>query len=382
MDEIGLPFPKEDEIEPKIPAMQVPRRSMKLQIKGFKPPVDHDVPNGKYGEHPIDRFIRQKLDKENLPLNPLATDYEILRRASYDLVGLPPSVELVEEYLNDNSPNKFDKLVESLLASPHYGEKWGRHWLDLVRYAETNGYERDGDKPQAWRYRDYVIKSFNENKPYDQFVTEQLAGDEILNASADAITATGFHRLGIWDDEPADRVLARYDYLDDIVRTTTEVFLGMTVGCARCHDHKIDPIPTKDYYSMLAFFANITPHGKGDSNLVEVKDSIGNITYQKEIGNWTGRKNELQRNIVDFENTFLANYEKDKSITKTNKVRAKPVIILQDARDKGSQWRYLERKPSPDWIEVGYNDQDWESGYGGFGTKGTPGSHVRTVWKR
>ena len=96
--------------------------------------------------------------------------------------------------MNDNSPNKFDKLVESLLASPHYGEKWGRHWLDLVRYAETNGYERDGDKPQAWRYRDYVIKSFNENKPYDQFVTEQLAGDEILNASADAITATGFHR--------------------------------------------------------------------------------------------------------------------------------------------------------------------------------------------
>ena len=138
---------------------------------------------------------------------------------------------------------------------------------DLVRYAETNGYERDGDKPQAWRYRDYVIKSFNENKPYDLFVTEQLAGDEIPNAGADAITATGFHRLGIWDDEPADRVLARYDYLDDIVRTTTEVFLGMTVGCARCHDHKIDPIPTKDYYSMLAFFANITPHGKGDSNL-------------------------------------------------------------------------------------------------------------------
>ena len=107
-----------------------------------------------------------------------------------------------------------------------------------------------------------MIKSFNENKPYDQFVTEQLAGDEIPDADADAITATGFHRLGIWDDEPADRVLARYDYLDDIVRTTTEVFLGMTVGCARCHDHKIDPIPTKDYYSMLAFFANITPHSK------------------------------------------------------------------------------------------------------------------------
>jgi hypothetical protein len=382
--EMGLPFAKEDEIEPKNSHSHVSTTEVNEITKShwaFKPPFDHDVPSGKDGEHPIDRFILQKLDKENLPLNPVATDHEILRRASYDLVGLPPSAELVEEYLNDNSPDKFDILTDSLLASSHYGEKWGRHWLDLVRYAETNGYERDGDKPQAWRYRDYVINSFNENKPYDQFVTEQLAGDEIPDAGADAITATGFHRLGIWDDEPADRVLARYDYLDDIIRTTTEVFLGMTVGCARCHDHKIDPIPTKDYYSMLAFFANITPHGKGDSNLIEVKDSIGNITYQKEIENWTGRKNELQRNIIDFENTFLTNYEKDKSITKTNKVRAKPVIILKDARDKGTQWSYLERKPSQDWIEVGYSDQDWKSGFGGFGTKGTPGSHVRTVWK-
>ena len=380
---VGLPFPKEDEIEPKIDHSHARTTEVNEFTKShwaFKQPVNHAVPNGKNGEHPIDRFIRQKLDKENLPLNPLASDHEILRRASYDLTGLPPSIELVEDYLSDNASDKFDKLVDSLLASPHYGEKWGRHWLDLVRYAETNGYERDGDKPQAWRYRDYVIKSFNENKPYDQFVTEQLAGDEIPNAGADAITATGFHRLGIWDDEPADRVLARYDYLDDIVRTTTEVFLGMTVGCARCHDHKIDPIPTKDYYSMLAFFANITPHGKGESNLIEVKDSIGNITYQKEIEKWTRRKNDLQRNIVDFENKFLSNYEKDKSITKSNKVRSKPVIILQDARNKGSQWSYLERKPSQDWIEVGYNDQDWKSGFGGFGTRGTPGSHVRTVW--
>lgn len=382
--EAGLPFPKEDEIQPKIDHSHARTTEVNEFTKShwaFKQPVNHVVPNVKDGEHPIDRFIRQKLHSENLPLNPLASDHEILRRASYNLIGLPPSIELVQDYLSDNAPDKFDKLVDTLLASPHYGEKWGRHWLDLVRYAETNGYERDGDKPQAWRYRDYVIKSFNENKPYDQFVTEQLAGDEIPNAGADAITATGFHRLGIWDDEPADRVLARYDYLDDIVRTTTEVFLGMTVGCARCHDHKIDPIPTKDYYSMLAFFANITPHGRGDSNLIEVKDSIGNVTYQKEIEKWTGRKNDLQRNIVDFENKFLSNYEKDKSITKSNKVRSKPVIILQDAKNKGSQWSYLERKPSQDWIEVGYNDQDWQSGFGGFGTKGTPGSNVRTVWK-
>ena len=284
---------------------------------------------------------------------------------------------MVEEYLNDKSPDKYNKLIDSLLASQHYGEKWGRHWLDLVRYAETNGYERDGDKPQAWRYRDYVIKSFNQNKPYDQFILEQLAGDEIPDAGADAITATGFHRLGIWDDEPADRVLARYDYLDDIVRTTTEVFLGMTVGCARCHDHKIDPIPTKDYYSMLAFFANITPHGKREENLVEVKDSIGNITYQNEIEVWNRQRNHLQSHIVDFEEKFLAKYDNDPSIPKSEKVRSKPVILLPDARSKKRQWNYLERKPTPDWIEVGFDDKNWNIGLGGFGSNG---SLVGTKW--
>jgi len=382
--EMGLPFPKEDEIEPKNAHSHASTTEVNEVTKSFwafKPPVDHDIPGGKDSEHPIDRFIRQKLDKENLPVNPLASDHEILRRASYDLVGLPPSIDLVEEYLNDNTPDKFDKLVSALLASPHYGEKWGRHWLDLVRYAETNGYERDGNKPQVWRYRGYVINSFNQNKPYDQFILEQLAGDEMENPSAAAITATGFHRLGIWDDEPADRVLARYDYLDDIVRTTTEVFLGMTVGCARCHDHKIDPIPTKDYYSMLAFFANITPHGKREENLVEVKDSIGNITYQNEIEVWNRQRNHLQKQIVDFEEKFLAKYNNDKSILKTEKTRAKPVILLHDATGKGNQWSYLERKPSPDWIEVGFDDKEWKSGIGGFGTEGTPGSQVRTVWK-
>ncbi len=160
--------------------------------------------------------------------------------------------------------------MDRLLASPHYGEQWGRHWLDLVRFAETNSYERDGDKPNAWRYRDYVIRSFNDDKPYDQFVREQLAGDEIPpgadapGSPSDAIIATGYYRLGIWDDEPSDRDQARYDNLDDIVATTGQVFLGLTVDCARCHDHKIDPIAQKDYYGLLAFFQNITHYTNGD----------------------------------------------------------------------------------------------------------------------
>ncbi len=378
--ELGLPFPKEDEIEPKNSHSHASTTKVNEITKShwaFKKPTPPKIPDLPDHASPIDRFIHARLAEENLPANGPAEDHTLIRRVYYDLIGLPPPPEEVDAYVSDKQSDKFSKLVERLLSSPHYGEKWGRHWLDLVRYAETNGYERDGNKPQAWRYRDYVINSFNQNKPYDQFILEQLAGDEIENPSAAAITATGFHRLGIWDDEPADRVLARYDYLDDIVRTTTEVFLGMTVGCARCHDHKIDPIPTKDYYSMLSFFANITPHGKREENLVEVKDSIGNITYQNEIEVWNRQRNHLQRHIVDFEEKFLAKYDNDSSIPKSEKVRSKPVILLPDARTKKNQWNYLERKPKPDWIEVGFDDKDWKIGFGGFGSNG---SLVGTKW--
>jgi hypothetical protein len=169
----------------------------------------------------------------------------------------------VESFVADTSPRAWEQLIDRLLESPRYGEKWGRHWLDLVRFAESNSYERDGDKPNAWRYRDYVIRAFNQDKPYDRFLREQLAGDEFANPDADAIIATGFYRLGIWDDEPADRELARYDGLDDIVTTTGQVFLGLTVDCARCHNHKFDPIPQKDYYRLLSFFQNVQPYKNG-----------------------------------------------------------------------------------------------------------------------
>ncbi len=150
-----------------------------------------------------------------------------------------------------------------MLNSPRYGEKWGRHWLDLVRFAESNSYERDGDKPNAWRFRDYVVRAFNEDKPYDRFIREQLAGDELSAGDNEALTATGYYRLGIWDDEPADPELARYDGLDDIVATTGQVFLGLTVDCARCHNHKMDPISQRDYYGLVAFFRNINHFRNG-----------------------------------------------------------------------------------------------------------------------
>ena len=215
------------------------------------------VKNAAWVRNPIDAFLLARIESRGLSPAPAADRVALIRRACYDLTGLPPTPAEVDAFVNDKHPDDYEKLIDRLLASPHYGEKWGRHWLDLVRYAETNGYERDGPKPFAWRFRDYVIRSFNADKPYDRFIEEQLAGDEIDRDDPDAVTATGYYRLGLWDDEPADGEQARADELDDLVATTAQVFLGMTMNCARCHDHKIDPIPQKDYYRMVAFFRDI-----------------------------------------------------------------------------------------------------------------------------
>ena len=213
--------------------------------------------------NPIDAFVLAGLEAKGLRPNPPASRPELIRRAFYDLTGLPPTPQEVEKFLSDASPDAYEAMIDRLLASPRYGEKWGRHWLDLVRFAETNSYERDNPKPSAWRFRDYVIRSLNQDKPYDRFIREQLAGDELPDRDIESITATGFYRLGIWDDEPTDREQARFDSLDDIVATTGQVFLGMTIDCARCHDHKLDPIPQKDYYRLVSFFGNINHFRNG-----------------------------------------------------------------------------------------------------------------------
>lgn len=204
----------------------------------------------------IDAFILTRLEQQGLEPNGPANRYQLVRRAYYDLIGLPPTPREVEAFVNDARPDAWERLIEDLLARPQYGEKWGRHWLDLVRYADTNGYERDNPKPSAWRYRDYVINAFNNDKPYDRFVLEQIAGDELPDADNESIIATGYQRLGIWDDEPADPDQAFYDSLDDVVSTTGSAFMAMSIGCARCHDHKKDPLPQRDYYRLLAFFGN------------------------------------------------------------------------------------------------------------------------------
>lgn len=230
-----------------------------------KPAVPVPAPYSN-SKHPIDAFIDQKLQAKQLTRNAPAAPVELLRRLYFDIKGLPPTPSEVADFVERAERDlnaAYEQEVDKLLASEQYGERWARHWLDVVRYAETNSFERDGRKPNAWRYRDYVIRSFNEDKPYDQFLTEQLAGDELPEITKDSLIATGFYRLGVWDDEPADRELATYDSFDDILTTVGQGLLGLTINCCRCHDHKIDPIPAADYYSTLAFFRNVTPNGNG-----------------------------------------------------------------------------------------------------------------------
>lgn len=226
-----------------------------------KEPSVPEVKDAGWARNAVDRFILAGLERRGLKPAPEADRVTLIRRVYQDVIGLPPTPDEVRDFVQDPTSDAYERLVDKLLATPGYGERWGRHWLDLVRYAETNSFERDGPKPNAWRYRDYVIRSFNADKPYDRFILEQLAGDELPDASAETIIATGYYRLGLWDDEPADRLQARYDELDDIVATTAQVFLGLTINCSRCHDHKIDPIPQKNYYQLLAFFQGVPSYG-------------------------------------------------------------------------------------------------------------------------
>jgi mono/diheme cytochrome c family protein len=263
-------------------------------------PVDGQAPN------PIDAFIRDRLIRSDLPVPPAVEMRALLRRATYDITGLPPTEQEVQEFLADTSPRAWETVVDRLLASPHYGEQWARHWLDLVRYADTNSFERDSNKPHAWRYRDYVIRSLNDDKPYDRFVIEQLAGDELPDRTADSLIATGYYRLGIWDDEPADKLQSRYDWFDDIVATTSQTFLGLTVNCARCHDHKIDPITQRDYYSLLSFFHAITPMVTKGPQIERAifPDDAARRRYEASVADLEQRRNAAQQAVTAIETQF------------------------------------------------------------------------------
>ena len=282
--QMGAPW--SDEVEVVVDESAGEDEEEPQELWGYGPlarPAVPAVAGQAWVRNPIDAFLLAALEQRGLTPTPPANKVSLVRRATYDLTGLPPTPAEVDAFLADDRPDAYDVLIERLLASPHYGEKWARHWLDLVRYAETNGFERDTDKPFIWRYRDYVIDAFNADKPYDRFVLEQLAGDELDEVTPETLVATGYTRLMQWDDEPGQGVLqARYDTLDDLVSTTSQVFLGVTMGCARCHDHKKDDIPQADYYRFMAFFHGLTDLHVGGP-LTEVPTPEERLAYEREV---------------------------------------------------------------------------------------------------
>jgi hypothetical protein len=229
----------------------------------FQPLRTQPIPNVRdtlWSKNPIDRFLRARLDAEGLKPSPPAAKAVLIRRLTFDLTGLPPTPEEIDAFVKDEAPDAYEQLVDRLLASPRYGERWGRRWLDLARYAESDGFRIDDYRPTAWRYRDYVVKAFNEDRPYDRFLKEQLAGDELYPDDPDALAATGFLRHTIYEYNQRDARAQWADMLNELTDVTSDVFLGLGLGCARCHDHKFDPLLQKDYYRLQAFFAAMQPH--------------------------------------------------------------------------------------------------------------------------
>jgi mono/diheme cytochrome c family protein len=222
----------------------------------FRKPERHPIPNvadARWRTNPIDAFVKEALDRKGLKPAPQAERHILIRRAYLDLLGLLPSPAEVDAFVNDPAPRAYERLIERLLSSPHYGERWGRFWLDVARYADSSGYEHDFTNANAWRYRDYVIKSFNQDKPYNRFLIEQLAGDELDERDYDSLIATTYYRIGPRVRyREKDNPYYRYEYLDDTIRTTFQGFMGLSVNCARCHDHKFDPITRLDYYRTMA----------------------------------------------------------------------------------------------------------------------------------
>lgn len=300
----------------------------RLDLWSLKPPVTVAVPTpgGMVFENPIDAFITQKLVEAGATPSPAADRRTLIRRVTFDLIGLPPTPEEVDAFVADNDPAAYDKLVTRLLNSPHYGERQARLWLDVVRYADTHGYERDEFRPLAWKYRDYVVRAFNSDKPFDRFVTEQLAGDELVAGlpstpeEADTLIATGYLQLGQWDSTAAifqEEARLRADEQADLTNTTASAFLGLTMTCCQCHDHKYDPLSQADHYRLRAFFAGvkrrddlvielpaeraeIEAHNAAlDQEAAPLKEELAKLDKEKESDK--PRLEELQKKIAEID---------------------------------------------------------------------------------
>lgn len=314
--ESGAVDPRQEEVASSDPAgVQAARKHWAFQpLERKLPPV---VQESAWVRSPIDAFVLAELESHQLPHAATASRTELIRRITFDLTGLPPDPDDVDAFVNDAAPDAYERVVDRLLGSWQYGERWAQHWLDLVRFAETEGYEYDRTIPDAWRYRDYVIDSLNRDKPFDRFVTEQIAGDEIAAEDPDCLTATIFHRLG-----PVRRnagnpeiALSRNEVLTERTDILGAAFLGLTVGCARCHNHKLEPITQKDYYRLQAYLAATDEHNvvladaeaqkQWEATTKQLKDEIAQL--QKQARLLTGQeKTRLAEKIEMLEDQLPA----------------------------------------------------------------------------
>ena len=376
----------------------------------FKQPVRLPMPkvdDPRWALHPVDAFLYRKLGEQGLRPAPPADRRTLIRRAYLDLIGLPPSPEEVDAFAGDTAPDAYEQRIDRLLASRHYGERWGRHWLDIVRYADSHGYEHDYDFPNAWRYRDYVIQSFNADKPYNRFILEQLAGDELDEVSHDSLIATGFYRVGPRVGfREKDNPQYRYAYLDDIIATTSRGLMALSVDCARCHDHKFDPIPQLDYYRIMAIFF---PYVKYDHPLAPADEVAA---YEKKKATVEERTAPLKQRVAEVQAPYkaiaferkLATFPEDIRIavrtpeaerTSGQKLLADQVLAigvgglddLLNDDDAGrikslrEQIKEIEKGlPAPLPMAMGVRDGDYRFAPNGLGDQVLPGKGEREVF--
>jgi len=304
--EMGAPWPGQIVDRESMPAKSGSGNKISDEDRkwwAFQPltkPVVPDIAAIHWKNNPIDAFVLDSMASQSLFPAPPADRVSIVRRIYFDLIGLPPTPEQVARFVNDNSENAYDRLVDELLDSPHYGERWARHWLDLVRYADSDGYRIDHYRPDAWRYRDYVIRSFNDDKPYDRFVQEQLAGDEMFPGENDALIATGFLRHWIYEYNNRDAFGQWRTIVEDVTDTTGDVFLGMGMQCAKCHDHKFDPILQRDYYRLQAFFQPLIPID------ATVPSPGEHDQYDVEMAQWEAETKQIRDQIYEIESKYHA----------------------------------------------------------------------------
>ncbi len=314
-------------------------------LKKVLPPVVEDARG--WASSPVDRFLLQKLNEAKVTPNPAVGRAELIRRAFFDVIGLPPSADEVEAFVHDERPDAYERVVERLLADPHYGERWGRRWLDLARFAESHGFEHDYDRPSAFHYRDFVVQALNQGMPYDQFVRWQIAGDELAPNDRLAMMATGFLAAGVHSTQITKNEVEkhRYDEMDDMLGTIGTSMLGLTIGCARCHDHKFDPIPQADYYRLLSTFTTTIRS--------EVELDFDPEGYERAKSDYDREHAPFEQAVREYEATQLpqqfAKWQASRDAAKENPVWLVPADLSIKSQGNAT----YSRQPDESWLQSG-----------------------------